>query len=511
MPGDYDGDGLTDVAVYRPSTGVWLIRQSSTGALLSVALGRGNDVAVPADYDGDGRIDPAVYRTTTGVWAMRLSSTLYATASRVTLGTPRFGPTLGDLPVPADYDGDGKADVAVYTQTTGTWSIVRSSVGGAAITIQWGLATDIPVPADYDGDGKADPAVSRGANGTWYVLESAANYTTDSARQWGLSGDLPLPSVVILMAVWPADSGAPVSAVANGIRAGDLDGDGGADLTVFRPATGEWFALHSGTAYTSARGFTWGITGDVTAPGDYDGDGIADVTVYRPGSGVWYILESSSDFTASRVIQWGLSGDTPVPADYDGDGRTDLAVYRPSSGQWFIRWSSTDYATSSTYSWGLNGDVPIQGDYDGDGLADLVVYRPANSVWYILQSGAGFTTAVSYQWGLAGDVPLPGDYSGDGKSDLAVYRPSTGVWYVLQSNTNQPPGFPPVLTFLWGLPGDAPVPSDYDGDGVTDIAVYRPSTGEWIVLKSAGYFSTFFVQAWGASGDLPVTGRPLLP
>ena len=64
------------------------------------------------------------------------------------------------------------------------------------------------------------------------------------------------------------------------------------------------------------------------------------------------------------------------------------------------------------------------------------------------------------------------DYNGDGTTDRAVFRRSTGVWFV----HNQAP-------VQWGFPGDIPVAGDYDGDGVTDRAVYRPSTGFWYVQQ----------------------------
>ncbi len=77
--------------------------------------------------------------------------------------------------------------------------------------------------------------------------------------------------------------------------------------------------------------------------GDFDGDGRADVTIYRPEDGVWYILKSSANFGAGMAYQWGTSTDIPVAGDYDGDGRSDIAVWRPETGVWWVLTSSSRF------------------------------------------------------------------------------------------------------------------------------------------------------------------------
>lgn len=86
---------------------------------------------------------------------------------------------------------------------------------------------------------------------------------------------------------------------------------------------------------------------------DYDGDGKADVSVYRPSNGVWYLQNSSNGFGA---MQFGISTDTIVPADYDGDGKTDVAVFRPESGNWYQMKSTQGFGA---VQFGTNGDKPI--------------------------------------------------------------------------------------------------------------------------------------------------------
>ncbi len=198
-PADFDNDGHTDVAVFRPSTGVWLMHDGA-----ATSFGAAGDIAVPGDYDGSGGTDIAVFRPSTGVWYVQNGPTV------------AFGAT-GDVPVPGDYDGNGRADIAVYRPSNGYWFVQ----GAAALA--WGTGGDIPVPGDYDGNGHTDVAVFRPSNGLWFVHGGAT-------LAWGTVGDIPVP--------------------------GDYDGNGGTDMAVLRPSSGVWYVQGGPTV-------AWGTMGDV--------------------------------------------------------------------------------------------------------------------------------------------------------------------------------------------------------------------------------------------------------
>ena len=312
--------GTADVAV-SSSTTYTLNAATSFGALSPaltttvlgppVQFGGAGDVPVPGDYDGDGKTDFAVYRPSTGEWFIFGTASGFQT--RV-FGSPASS-GLGDTPVPADFDGDGKTDLAVYRKATGEWFVFGSATGFQTLLFgapaSSGLG-DTPVPADFDGDHKADLAVYRQATGEWFVFGTATGFHTllfGAPASLGL-GDTPVPA--------------------------DYDGDGKADLTVYRRATGEWFIFGTATGFRTllfGSPASQGL-GDVPVPADYDGDHTADLAIRRGADGTWFIFRSSLGFLQQV---WGTPTDVPVPGDYDGNHKADIAVWRPSNGAWLIQ------------------------------------------------------------------------------------------------------------------------------------------------------------------------------
>ena len=252
------------------------------------------DVGRPADYDGDGTVDAAIYRPATSTFWVRASGG--GAASALIFGNP------GDVSIVADFDGDQRADVAVYRPASSMFW-VQPSGGGAVFWRLFGNPGDVPVVADYDGDARADVAVYRPSTQTFWVQPSSG------APVWGAvigaSGDQPVPA--------------------------DYDGDGQADAAVFRAATATFLVRASSTGTTTA--WVFGNPGDVPVPADYDGDGRAEIAVYRPGTSTFWIQPWSGAVWGGTV---GTPGDVPVPADYDGDGRADRAVFRAASGRWAV-------------------------------------------------------------------------------------------------------------------------------------------------------------------------------
>jgi uncharacterized delta-60 repeat protein len=267
---DYDGDGRSDVSVFRPSTNRWYLFLSGNNTVAEQTFGIAGDVVAPADYDGDGKTDIAIFRPSNGNW-------WYLSSVDGGQKNYQWGAS-GDIPRPGDFDGDGKADFIIFRPSENNW--YRTTATGSVSIVNFGTAGDKPVTGDFDGDGKSDVAIYRPSTGTWWYRSSINN--AQIATQFGISTDIPV--------------------------AADFDGDGKTDLAVYRASSGTWYIQNSGNGQATIVNF--GLAEDKPVAADYDGDGKADIAVFRPSTGIWYVLRSTAGFTA---LQFGISNDTPTP------------------------------------------------------------------------------------------------------------------------------------------------------------------------------------------------------
>ncbi|MGB7068628.1 MAG: VCBS repeat-containing protein [Pyrinomonadaceae bacterium] len=260
---DFDGDGRSDLSVFRQSDRTWYLDRSSEG-YSAAQFGLSTDKIVPADFDGDGKTDLAVFRD--GIW-------YWVNSSNGTIGIVQFG-LAADIPVPADFSGDGQAELAIFRNGF-WWSLNLAS--NQINVVQFGSANDRPIAADYDGDGKTDQAIIRN-QGEWHLNRSLLGY---EVVHFGVAGDRPVPA--------------------------DYYGDGATDVAYYRD--GVWVIRVDESRYEEIR---WGLPTDIPVPADYDGNGYADLAVYRDG--FWHLNFPTTGRIEAR--QFGSANDKPVPATY---------------------------------------------------------------------------------------------------------------------------------------------------------------------------------------------------
>jgi len=247
--GDYNGDGLTDIAIFRPSSGLWAVR-----GLGRSYFGTDGDCPASGDYDGDGITDIAIYRPSSGLWAVKDITRVY------------FG-SGSDTSVPGDYDGDGNCDIAVFDLDIGLWSI-------RGITrAYFGNIDDNPVPGDYNGDGADDIGIFRPTSGLWAVRGITRSY-------FGADGDTPVPGIYRWYS--PTKTGAPFRD----------------EIAIYRPASGLWAIRGLTRAY-------FGAGNDSPIVGNYEGSGLEEIGIFRPSSGLWAIRGNTR-------VYFGTDGDTPL-------------------------------------------------------------------------------------------------------------------------------------------------------------------------------------------------------
>lgn len=252
------------------------------------------------------------------VWRPAVSATWFIRNGAI--GTTIWG-TTGDQPVPADFDGDGVTDLAVFRASEGNW-FVRKSMGDRSEVTRWGTSGDLALAGDRDGDGEAELVVYRPSSATFFFHGDTCS---ESAVVTSFTG---LPAV------------------------GDFDGNGRADVAVYDPPTGLMeVVLDSGLSQ-------WGFfpAGGVMMSRDFDGDGRVDRGVYTQVNGTFHFDPSTGG--ARRSIPWGVGNELPAPADFEPTSPgVELATWSPTTGNWFIRRGNG--TMMPVVQWGANGDIPV--------------------------------------------------------------------------------------------------------------------------------------------------------
>ena len=221
--GDYNGDGTSDIAIFRGSSGLWAVRGTTR-----IYFGSANDLPVSGDYNGDGSSDIAIFRGSSGLWAVRGVTRSY------------FGSSL-DTAVPGDYNGDGSCDVGIFRAASGLWAL------RGVTRVYFGTSGDTVVPGDYGGDGTKDIGIFRGSSGLWALRNISRLY-------FGSSSDSPIP--------------------------GNYNGDSAWGVGIFRPSTGLWAIRGVTRTY-------FGGSSDQPVPADYRGTGADEMGIFRSSSGLW--------------------------------------------------------------------------------------------------------------------------------------------------------------------------------------------------------------------------------
>ncbi len=315
-----------------------------------------------------------------------------------------------DRSVLFDFDGDGKTDISVYRM--GEWTPTNrgtsyfyylSSLTGEIVARPFGAGGDRPAVADYDIDGKADLAIFR----SW---EDALENPWEASDYW-----INHSSTGNTQVIYHLGHGTIVNrnfvdtpALELGVYNYRVEGDpqDGCYIQGFLLAAGENF-------------YQKDITEDCFSPdlirvpalGDYNNDGYSDAAVFvrnlaerrRSHFEIWP-SPMIAGYTAPPIVA-PFDADFPTPGDFDCDGATDLAGGRFENGRliWRMRFSSN--GTIWTVPFGIDGDKPVPGDYDGDCKTDPAVFRPSTGVWYIFRSSDWNWEA--YQFGIETDIPIP--------------------------------------------------------------------------------------------------------
>jgi hypothetical protein len=270
--------------------------------------------------------------------------------------------------------------------------------------------------------------------------------------------------------------------------------------------------------------------GDVMEPATPAGSFTVTATRAAAGIGIW--RDSTHRFyrdytrngvwngaSVDRIDNFGITGDIPLTGDWNNDGITEIGVFRPTTHLFYHDYNGNGVwngaITDRQYYFGITGDLPFTGDWNNDGIAEIGVFRPSTHLFYLDFSGNGIwdgaLTDRLFNFGIPGDKPVSGDWNGDGMAEIGIFRPSTHSFYLDYNGNGVWNGAVIDRSNNFGITGDIPITGDWNADGKTNIGIFRPSANMFYLdFNGNGVWNGAMADLrynFGVSGDTPVAGE----
>lgn len=441
-PGDFNGDGRSDLLNRRADGTLWLHPGQGNGRFgTPVRIGTGfqifNHFVATGDYDGDGRndflarhVDGSLWRYS-GTGVVNSSNPGYRPGEKI--GASGWSSYLS-LTSGGDYDNNGTTDLLGFRSDGSLWYYPGPGNGqhgsGRIIGSGWNIFEDIVGAGDFDADGM-DDLLARTPDGRLMLYRGDGQGDFLTGEQIGTGWHI-------------------YTALMGGT---DFNGDRRPDVLGIRSDQSVWFYAGtglSGEGYLPALRIATNLRSheEVTAVGNFNSAGGNDLVSRTPDGKLWFhpgTGQGSFDIQVEIGRGWDIYQDLIGAGDYNADGRPDLLAVRPDGTLWFYAGTGSVSATSEGYrpavkigsGWQIYSEVTSPGDYNGDGRVDLLARRPDGTLWFYAGTGSVSASSEGYRpamkigsgWHIYSGLATPGDFNSDAKTDLIARRHDGTLWF----------------------------------------------------------------------------------
>jgi hypothetical protein len=473
--------------------------------------------------------------TATGINCGSSCSQSYASGSSIKLvATATSGSTF------AGWSGTGcntgtvtitgnAACTATFNLVNYSLTVTKTGTGSGTVT-----ATGIHCGSDCSesyGSGSTVKLTAIAVTGSSFAGWSGAGCTTGTVT---VTGNVICTAVFTLnsftLTVLKAGNGSG-TVKASGINCGsDCSESYPAGTSVVLAASAQSGSAFSGWTGAGCANGTVLMTGNINCTATFNSAGpMRDrIGIYRPSTGQWFLDVNGNytwDTSGDTLVQtFGATASVPIVGDWVGSGTAQLGLFQPDTLLWLLdvnanRAIDTCSQDACYGPFGEAMDVPLVGRWNARAEYRIGSFRPSTGRWYLDRNGDGdFARCAKDRCAdlkihQSGDLPVIGDWTGDGLSQIGLFRPGTGEWFLDRSGNKAWDGCrKDTCIQSFGSAGDVPVSGDWNGNGKSSIGVWRPSTGEWFLDYNGngvwdGCSVDVCVTGFGVAGDVPVVGK----